>query len=100
MSLVTVAALAASGVVNAFSCGQLSCVGDIELRAPVDHQGGVVCDHSRFGRVDLLMHKPRLETAPEALNAMASKVLEFALGTLIVLVVAIMGTLPPAWTGD
>ena len=54
-----------------------------------------------LGASNLLMHKPRLETAPEALNAMASKVwLEFALGTLIVLVVAIMGTLPPAWTGD
>ena len=102
MSLVTVAVLAASGVVNAsFLVGSFHALVTSNYGRLLIIKVALFAITVALGASNLLMHKPRLETAPEALNAMASKVwLEFALGTLIVLVVAIMGTLPPAWTGD
>jgi len=98
MSLVTVAVLAASGVVNAcFLVGSFHALVTSNYGRLLIIKVALFAMAVGFGAWNLLMHKPRLETSPEALNAMARKVwLEFTLGTLIVLVVAIMGTLPPA----
>lgn len=46
--------------------------------------------------MEFAVYEPRIETDPAALRAMAGKVwIEVMLGTVIVVVVAIMGTLPP-----
>jgi len=98
MSLVTVGVLAASGLVNAFFL-----VGSFHALATTDYGRLLIVKVALFamavalGARNLLIHKPRLETAPAALDAMARTVwIEVALGTLIVLAVAILGTLPPA----
>lgn len=96
--LATVGVLAASGLVNAFFL-----VGSFRALVSTDYGRLLMVKvvlfgiAAAFGAWNLLVHKPRLETAPAALAGIARKVwIELALGTLIVLVVAIMGTLPPA----
>jgi putative copper resistance protein D len=97
MSLVAVGVIVASGLVNAFFL-----VGSFHALVATDYGRLLMIKLSMFaaaaclGARNLLVHEPRLETAPEASGAMACKVwVEVALGTLIVVVVAIMGTLPP-----
>jgi copper resistance protein D len=97
MSLVTVGVLAASGLVNAFFL-----VGSFHALVATDYGRLLIVKLALFavaaglGAWNLLVHEPLMETAPEALSAMTRKVwIEVALGTLIVVVVAIMGTLPP-----
>lgn len=97
MSLVAVGVLAASGIVNA-----CFLVGSFHALVATDYGRLLVLKVALFaaavalGAWNRLVHKPRLEIVPPALEAMAWKVwIEVALGTLIVLVVAIMGTLPP-----
>ncbi len=98
MSLTAVAVLAGCGLVNAWFL-----VGGFRGLVTTDYGrllmvklalfAGAVC----LGACNLLIHKPRLESEPGALGSMARKVwVEVGLGTLIVAVVAIMGTLPPA----
>jgi putative copper resistance protein D len=97
MSLVTVGVLAASGVVNAFFL-----VGSFPALVSTDYGRLLIVKVTLFaiaaglGAWNLLVHKPRIEQDPTALGAIARKVwIEVGLGTLIVVVVAIMGTLPP-----
>jgi len=97
MSLAAVGVIVASGLVNAFFL-----VGSFHALVATDYGRLLIVKLSLFGTAaalgawNLLVHEPRLETAPEALGAMARKVwIEVALGTLIVVVVAIMGTLAP-----
>ena len=97
MSLGAVGVIVASGMVNAYFL-----VGSFHALAATDYGRLLIVKLSLFataaalGAWNLLVHEPHLETSPEALGAMARKVwIEVALGTLIVLVVAIMGTLPP-----
>jgi copper resistance protein D len=98
INLVTVAALAASGVVNAYSL-----VGSFHALVSTDY-GRLLCIKLALftmavslGAVNLLVHKPHFEAEPGARMGLARNVwTEVALGILIVLVVAIMGTMPPA----
>ena len=97
MSLAAVGVLAASGLINA-----CFLVGSIHGMIATDYGRLLIVKITLFavaatlGAWNLLVHKPRLETAPGALGAMARKVwVEAALGALIVLIVAILGTLPP-----
>lgn len=98
MSLITVAVLTASGLVNAFFL-----IGSFRALLSSGYGRLLLIKIALFGlgvtlgACNLLIHKPRLDSAPQALESMARKVwIEIALATLIVLVVAIMGTLPPA----
>jgi putative copper resistance protein D len=98
MSLATVAVLALTGIMNAFFL-----VGSIHALVSSDYGRLLMLKVALFavaialGAWNLLVHKPRLETDLGALAAMARKVwIEVALGTAIVLVVGILGTLPPA----
>jgi putative copper resistance protein D len=97
MSLAAVGILAASGLINAFFL-----VGSLRGLVATDYGRLLILKVTLFaaaatlGAWNLLVHKPRLEIAPEALGAIARKVwIEVALGTLIILIVAILGTLPP-----
>ena len=97
VSLVTVGLLAASGLVNA-----CFLVGSFHALVATDYGRLLILKLTLFaitvtlGAWNLLVHKPRLESSPGALASMARKVwIEAALGTLIVIIVAIMGTLPP-----
>jgi putative copper resistance protein D len=97
MSLAAVGVIAASGSVNAYFL-----VGSFHAFVATDYGRLLIVKLSLFGAAaalgawNLLVHEPRLETAPEALGAMRCKVwVEVALGALIVVVVAIMGTLAP-----
>ena len=100
LSLVTVVVLVASGLVNAFFL-----VGSFHALVATDYGRLLMLKLALFaialtlGAWNLLVLEPRIGTAPEALAAMARNVwIEATLGTLIVLVVAILGTLPPAST--
>jgi putative copper resistance protein D len=100
ISLMTVGMLAASGLINAYFL-----VGSFHALVATAYGRLLIVKLTSFaaaiglGACNLLIHKPQLETAPEALGAMANKVcIEVSLGTLIVLIVAIMGTLPPGST--
>jgi putative copper resistance protein D len=97
MSLVAVAMIAASGLVNAYYL-----VGSFHALAGTDYGRLLMVKLSLFaaaailGAWNLLVHEPRIETEPGALGAMKRKVwVEVALGGLIVAVVAVMGTLAP-----
>ncbi len=97
MSLAAVATIAASGSVNAFFV-----VGSFHALAATEYGRMLVVKLLLFvtavvlGAFNLLVHEPRLESTPDALGAMAGKVwIEVAFGTLIVVVVAILGTLAP-----
>jgi putative copper resistance protein D len=97
MSLVAVAVIAASGFVNAYFL-----VGSFHGLVGTDYGRLLMVKLALFaaaailGAWNLLVHEPRIETDPGALGAMRRKVwVEVGLGTLIVGVVAVMGTLPP-----
>jgi len=98
MSLITVAVLASSGAVNAcFLVGSFRGLATSEYGRLLIIKVALFAMAVAFGARNLLVHKARLDIAPEALDAMARNVwIEVALGTLIVFVVAILGTLPPA----
>lgn len=98
MSLITVAVLAASGVVNAcFLVGSFHALAATNYGRLLVIKVVLFASAASLGAWNLLMHKPRLEIAPESLKATARNVwIEVALGILIVFVVAIMGTMPPA----
>lgn len=96
-SLVAVGVIAPSGLVNAFFL-----VGSFHALVATDYGRLLIVKLSLFafaaalGVWNLLVHEPRIETASESAEPMARKVwIEIALGTLIVGVVAAMGTLPP-----
>jgi copper resistance protein D len=97
MSLVTVGVLAGSGLVNAwFLVGSFHALVATDYGRLLMVKLGVFAAAVGLGGWNLLVHKPGLETAPGALGAMAGKVwVEVSLGTVIVALVAIMGTLPP-----
>lgn len=97
MSLITVVVLAGSGLVNAYFL-----VGSFHALVATNYGRLLILKLALFaaavtlGAWNLLVHEPKIETAPGALGSIARKVwIEAALGTLIVLVVAILGTLPP-----
>jgi putative copper resistance protein D len=97
MSLITVVVLAGSGAVNAYFL-----VGSFHALVATDYGRLLILKLALFaaaatlGAWNLLVHEPKIETVPGAPASMARKVwIEAALGTLIVLVVAILGTLPP-----
>jgi len=97
MSLGAVAAIAASGLVNAYFL-----VGSFHALVATDYGRLLMAKLSMFaaaailGAWNLLVHEPCIETDPAALGAMRRKVwVEVGLGILIVGVVAIMGTLAP-----
>jgi putative copper resistance protein D len=97
MSLITVSVLAASGLVNAYFL-----VGSFHALLATDYGRLLMLKLAFFaaaatlGAWNLLVHEPRIETTPGALGSMARKVwIEAALGAFIILVVAILGTLPP-----
>ena len=98
ISLVTVAVLAASGLVNAtFFVGSLHALVATEYGRLLVVKLALFSSAVVLGAWNLLVHGPRLETVPTALGAMTRKVwTEVALGMLIVLVVAILGTLAPS----
>jgi putative copper resistance protein D len=98
ISLVTVALLAASGSVNAFFL-----VGSFHALASTDYGRLLILKLALFaaaatlGARNLIAHKPALENTPAALRSIARNVwIEAALGAFIILIVAILGTLPPA----
>jgi putative copper resistance protein D len=98
VSLGAVAILAASGLVNAYAL-----VGGFHALATTDYGRLLMVKLLFFaiavilGGWNLIVHEPRLETDPRALDAMVRKVwAEAALGALIVALVAALGTLPPA----
>jgi putative copper resistance protein D len=97
ISLVTVAVLATSGFFNAcFLVGSLHALVSTDYGRLLMVKLALFLAAVTVGAWNLLVHKPRLETAPHALAAMRRKVwIEAGLGALIVGVVAIMGTLPP-----
>jgi putative copper resistance protein D len=97
MSLITVVVLAGSGWVNAYFL-----VGSFRALVATDYGRLLMVKLALFaaaaalGAWNLLVHEPKIETVPGAVGSMARKVwIEAALGTLIVIVVAILGTLPP-----
>jgi putative copper resistance protein D len=97
MSLAAVAVIASSGLVNAYFL-----VGSFPALTGTDYGRLLMVKLSLFGAAailggwNLLVHEPRIEADPGALGAMRLKVwVEVALGTLIVGVVAILGTLAP-----
>ena len=96
-SLITVAVLAASGSVNAFFL-----VGSFHALVSTDYGRLLILKLALFavaaklGAWNLIVHKPALDIDSGALAAIARNVwIEAALGALIVLIVAILGTLPP-----
>jgi len=98
ISLGAVAVVVASGTVNA-----LFLVGSFHALVSSDYGRLLMVKLALFaaalalGAWNLLIHKPRLESSPGAMAAIARKVwIEAALASLIILVVAILGTLPPA----
>jgi len=97
MSLATVAVLAASGMVNAwFLVGSFHALVESDYGRLLVAKLALFFIALAFGGWNLLVHKPRIETTTGALHSIERKVwLEAALGALIVVVVAIMGTLPP-----
>jgi len=97
MSLATVGVLAASGLVNAyFLVGSFQALvtsgyGRLLILKVVLFVAAVI-----LGAWNFLIHKPGIDVAPGALPSMQRKVwIELGLGALIVVVVAILGTLPP-----
>jgi putative copper resistance protein D len=97
MSLLAVSIITASGLVNAWFL-----VGSFQALVETIY-GRVLCVKLCFfaaaaslGAWNLLVHEPRMGTDPGALAAMRRKVwIEVALGALIVVAVAILGTLAP-----
>jgi putative copper resistance protein D len=97
MSLAAVAVISISGLVNAYFL-----VGSFHALAGADYGRLLILKLTLFasaamlGGWNLLVHEPLIEADPKTARAMERKVwVEVALGTLIVGVVAIMGTLPP-----
>ena len=97
MSLFTVGTLVTSGLVNAFFL-----VGSFRALVTTDYGWFLtlklllVVAALALGAWNLLFHEPRMQTDPAATEGMLRKVwMEVALGTLIVSVVAILGTLAP-----
>jgi putative copper resistance protein D len=97
MSLIAVGVLAASGLGNSFFL-----VGSLHALTATNYGRLLLIKLFLFaaaltlGAMNLLIHKPRLERVPSAIGSMTRKVwIEAALGALIVVVVAILGTLPP-----
>ncbi|MGA3172127.1 MAG: CopD family protein [Chthoniobacteraceae bacterium] len=97
MSLAAVGVLAGSGVTNAcFLVGSFHALVGTDYGRLLMVKVTLFAAAAGLGACNLLIHKPGLDAAPEALGAMARKVwMEAGLGALIVLVVAVMGTLPP-----
>jgi len=98
LSLLTVSLLAATGLINAwFLVGTLHALVTSAYGRLLIIKITLFAIAVSLGACNLLVHKPRLDTAPAAMPAMTRKVwIEIALATLIILVVAILGTLPPA----
>jgi copper resistance protein D len=97
MSLISVGVLVATGLGNSFFL-----VGSFHALTATGYGRLLLIKLLLFavaitlGALNLLIHKPRLELVPSAIGAMTRKVwIEAALGALIVVIVAIMGTLPP-----
>jgi putative copper resistance protein D len=97
MSLFAVAVLIASGLLNAFYLvggwhGLITSTYGRLLMLKV----ALFVFALFLGALNLLIYKPHLETAPHALATMRGLVwIEAGFGTGIVMIVAIMGTLPP-----
>jgi putative copper resistance protein D len=97
MSLGAVAVLAASGIVNAWVL-----VGSFHALVASDYgrvlmlKAALFCVALALGAWNLLRLKPQLEAESRALEAIRRNVwIEAALASAIVLVVAVLGTLPP-----
>jgi putative copper resistance protein D len=97
MSLFIVTVLAASGLVNAFYLvGSFQALTGTVYGRLLIVKVALFAVAATLGAWNLIVHKPRLDSAPDALGAMTRKVwIEAGLGALIVLIVAILGTLPP-----
>jgi len=97
MSLIAVAVITASGLVNAsFLVGSFHALFATDYGRFLSVKLALFVTAAALGAWNLLIHEPRLETDPDAIGAMTRKVwIEIVLGMLIVAVVAILGTLPP-----
>lgn len=98
MSLVVVAVLVATGVINAcFLVGSFHALTATPYGQLLIIKVALFAIALGLGSWNLLVHKPRLESVPEALEGMVRKVwMEVALGMLIILAVAMMGTMTAA----
>jgi putative copper resistance protein D len=99
MNLMAVSVLTASGVANSlFLVGSLHALASSTYGRVLMFKVVLVVVAVGLGAWNLLVHEPLLASDSGALRAMQRKVwLEIALGALIVLVTALLGTLPPAW---
>jgi putative copper resistance protein D len=97
MSLVAVAVIAASGMVNSyFLVGSFQALVTTGYGRVLAVKLCLFVATAMLGGRNLFVHEPRMESDPGALQAMRRAVwIEIALGASIVVAVAILGTLAP-----
>lgn len=98
ISLVTVGVLSGSGIGTAcFLVGSFHALMTTTYGRLLIIKVTLFLAAISLGAWNLLVHKPRMESMPQALGGIAQKVsVEIVLGMLIVAVVAILGMMPPA----